>query len=416
MRTVRIALVLAAVSCGAPVVPSRPGRAARARIEAEPVAAQETAPAPPAAAVPVLPDRMPRPDVRVTLTRTVASGRARVVVKGGWTLTGADGATVRTGTSLDAELRLDATAATLAGAPVPAHAELRPAADDDLNVEGRTYPGTLVVERGPDGRWTAAVATDVETYVAAVVTSEVPATFPREAQRAQAMIARTYALASTVRTSRDAPLVLTDVGGIDQEFSGLAVSGAQRRAALDAARSTSGLVLTEDGVPIVAYYHSTCGGATCPGTVVFGQTGAARALSGGIVCTWCSGSRYFRWTARIPGADVVKAAALTGTLEGFATAERTAGGRAASFDVTAGGKTRRVRAAEFRLRVGPSAMRSTMLDDAVITGGELALSGRGWGHGVGLCQVGARTLAEKGLTAEAIVARYYPGAVLEQRW
>jgi stage II sporulation protein D len=248
------------------------------------------------------------------------------------------------------------------------------------------------------------------------VTSEVPATFPREAQRAQAMIARTYAFASTARTSREAPLVLADVGGIDQEFSGLATSAAQRRAALDAAQSTSGMILTEDGVPIVAYYHSTCGGATCPGSVVFGKTGTARALSGGILCTWCSASRYFRWTARIPGADIVRAAGLTGALESFATAERTAGGRASSFDVTAGGKTRRVHAAEFRLRVGPSAMRSTMLDDAVVTGGELALSGRGWGHGVGLCQVGARTLAEKGLTAEAIVARYYPGAILEQRW
>lgn len=416
MKHVRIVLVLAAAGCGAAAVPSH-GRIAPPRVEA--AIAEEPAPRRPASddePAPPPPATMPRPDVRVTLTRAVTAGHARVVVKGGWTLVGEDGAKLRSGAALDGDLRLDAAGATLAGVALPEIAELRPATDGDLVVDGRTYPGALRVERGSGGRPTAAISTDVETYVATVVTSELPANYPREAQRAQAMIARTYALASTVRTARDAPLVLTDVGGIDQEFAGLAASPAQRRDGVDAARSTSGLVLTEDGVPIIAYYHSTCGGATCPGPVVFGKTGEGRALSGGVLCTWCNASRYFRWTARIPGADIVKAAGLTGTLEGFATAERTAGGRAASFDVTAGGKTRRVRAAEFRLRVGPSAMRSTMLDDAVITGGELALSGRGWGHGVGLCQVGARTLAEKGLTAEAIVARYYPGAVLEKRW
>jgi stage II sporulation protein D len=413
-RAHRLILVLAAVSCGAAVAPPPRGRVRPVRVETG--ISEETPVPPPAAAAPMAPALMARPGVRVNLTRTNTSGHARVVVKGAWTLVASDGAKLRSGASLDGELQLRAPAATLDGAPFPDHAELCPAADGDLSVDGRAYPGALLVERASEGRWSAAIATDVESYVAAVVTSEVPATFPREAQRAQAILARTYALASTARTSRDAPLVLTDVGGIDQEFTGLATSGAQRRAALDAAVSTSGRVLTEDGVPIIAYYHSTCGGATCPGTVVFGEKGAARALSGGIVCTWCNSSRYFRWNARIPGIDVVRAAGLMGTLESFATAERTAGGRASSFDVTAGGKTRRVHAAEFRLRVGASAMRSTMLDDAVVTGGELALSGRGWGHGVGLCQVGARTLAEKGLTAEAIVARYYPGAVLEQRW
>ena len=414
MKFTSALLLLAAASCGAAVAPSR-GRAAPPRTTTSMAQEKPAAPAP-AAAVPVMPARMPRPNVRVTLTRAVTNRQARVVVKGAWSLVAHDKSRLRGGTSLEAELKLDGPDATIAGEVFPANAELRPAADGDLTVDGRTYPGTLYVDKADDGGWSVAIATDIESYVAVVVTSEVPATFPREAQRAQAILARTYALASTARTSRDAPLLLSDVGGIDQEFAGFAKAPAQRRAGLDAAVSTSGLVLTEEGVPIIAYYHSTCGGATCPGTVVFGKTGAARALSGGIVCTWCSSSRYFRWNARVPGIDVVRAAGLMGTLESFTTAERTSGGRAAAFDVTAGGKTRRVRAAEFRLRIGPSAMRSTLLDDAIVTGGELALSGRGWGHGVGLCQVGARTLAEKGLRAEEIVARYYPGAVLEPRW
>ena len=61
-------------------------------------------------------------------------------------------------------------------------------------------------------------------------------------------------------------------------------------------------------------------------------------------------------------------------------------------------------------------MRSTLLDDATVLGGDLVLSGRGWGHGVGLCQMGAKTLAESGKSAEEILAVYYPGVTLERRW
>jgi stage II sporulation protein D len=260
------------------------------------------------------------------------------------------------------------------------------------------------------------IATDVESYVAQVVNSEIPAAFAREAQRTQAILARSYALRSTARTSPDAPLVLTDVGGIDQEFAGLAPVAEHRRIGLDAAQSTRGMILVDEGAPLLAYYHSTCGGTTCPGDVVFGKLGAAPALKGGVACAWCTASKYYRWNTTFAGADVAKAAGMSGALESFAVAERTAGGRAASFDVGVAGKTKRVRAAEFRLRVGASAMRSTLLDDVAVVAGELVLSGRGWGHGVGLCQMGAKTLAEQGLAAEAILATYYPGAVLEKRW
>jgi stage II sporulation protein D len=283
-------------------------------------------------------------------------------------------------------------------------------------VDGRTYPGALRTERAADGRVKPAIATDIETYVACVVNSEIPAAFPREAQRTQAILARTYALTSTVRTSPDAPLVLTDVGGVDQEFAGLAAVGEHRRIALDAATSTAGMVLTEGGAPIIAYYHSTCGGVTCPGTVAFAAKGAGRALSGGIVCTWCTSSRYYKWDAKLAAADVAKAAGLSGALESFKVAETTAGGRAASFEVKAGGKTKRVVASEFRLRAGPSVLRSVLIEDATLADGTLTVRGRGWGHGVGLCQMGAKTLAEKGSTSEQVLAIYYPGVYLERRW
>jgi stage II sporulation protein D len=425
--TVAVALSLLSATCGATIATQvdharpaarkpEPPPLPETHADAPPVAPTvESPPEPPPAPPPPTPLRAP-PSVRITLTKPTAAGTAKIKVKGAWTLVSSDGATLRSGAGLDGELALGASGATLLGASFPADAELRPAADGDLRVDARSYSGALRVERAPAGKLQAMIATDVESYVAQVVNSEIPAAFPREAQRTQAILARSYALRSTVRTSPDAPLVLTDVGGTDQEFAGLAPVPEHRRIGVDAAQSTRGLVLVDDGAPLLAYYHSTCGGTTCPGEVVFGKLGAAPALKGGVACPWCTTSKYFQWNAKIAGADVAKAAGMTGALESFAVAEKTAGGRAASFDVKVGGKSKRVRAADFRLRVGPSAMRSVFLDEASVVAGELVLYGRGWGHGVGLCQMGAKTLAEKGLTAEAIVAVYYPGAVVEKRW
>ena len=418
MRAVLLSVFLASASCGARIAPP-PARVPRSEPErpAKPQAIEVPR------EVPAV--RLPAPPVvRVLLTRTAAAQGARVRVKRAWTLVAENGATLRSGKSLDADLSLAGTDATLAGAWFPADAELRPAVDGDLRIdtvtagrtESRVYPGALRIERGTGGRWLPKIATDVETYVAAVVNAEIPATFPRQAQRTQAIIARSYAFSSTHRTAPDAPLELADIGGIDQEFTGLANLPEHRRIGLDAAESTAGLVLTEEGAPFVTYYHSTCGGVTCPASVVFGTSENIRALGGGIVCPWCVTSKYYNWSAKLGGAEVVQAAGLAGTLESFSVAETTAGGRAMSFDVRAGGKSKHVRAAELRLRIGASALRSVLVDEATIADGELIVTGRGWGHGAGLCQMGAKTLAEKGLTAEAILAMYYPGASLEPRW
>ncbi len=431
MRRFPVFLALLSATCGATIATqTAPPRRAPPPVPTTPpmriAPAPTTSPTvlttpdvPPATPTPVAPPPVPTrtpPSVRIVLTRSAAAGAAKIQVKGAWALVSADGATLRTGRGLDGALSLGAAGATLAGTSFPDDAELRPDVDGDLHVDARTYPGALRVERGPDGKRRPLIATDVETYVAAVVNSEIPAAFPREAQRTQAILARSYALAAVVRTSPDAPLVLGDVGGVDQEFTGLAAVAEHRRIGADAARSTHGMILVDHGAPLLAYYHSTCGGTTCPGSDVFGKLGSSPALAGGVACPWCAGSKYAAWSATVAGADVAKAAGLAGALESFAVGETTAGGRAVSFDVRAGGKSKRIRAADFRLKVGASTMRSTLLDETSVVRGDLVLRGRGWGHGVGLCQMGAKTLAESGMDAEAIVAVYYPGVTVEKRW
>jgi stage II sporulation protein D len=87
-----------------------------------------------------------------------------------------------------------------------------------------------------------------------------------------------------------------------------------------------------------------------------------------------------------------------------------------SFEVVAGGRPRVVNAHRFRLQLGASVLRSTWIESAEVAGGNLVVRGRGWGHGVGLCQMGAKGMAESGHTVEHIVSRYYPGAQVMRLW
>jgi stage II sporulation protein D len=377
-------------------------------------------PAPPPATAPVAPPGATAPAVLVGLTGPTRAGRARVRIRGGWVLRRPDGTLAASGRGIDASLVLDATGGSLGAIRLPPEgAELDPDTEGDLRVgeypSPRTYEGALRVERSPDGRHRLCVAIDMEKYVASVVNSEIPASFPREAQRVQAIIARTYALASAPQRSAGEPIRLADVGAIDQEFAGLAPVAQHRVVADDAARSTAGMVLFEHGSPLAAYYCSSCGGATCPAAPVFGVP-ATPALAG-VTCPWCrEGNKYHDWRATIPGAKVAEAAGLAGPLAGFTVAETTLAGRALSFDVRAGGRVRRIPAAEFRLKVGPSLLRSALVEFAAVEGADLVVRGHGWGHGVGLCQMGARTLAERGVDAEGIVRTYYPGAEVRRLW
>ena len=66
-------------------------------------------------------------------------------------------------------------------------------------------------------------------------------------------------------------------------------------------------------------------------------------------------------------------------------------------------------AKDFRQMLGPNELRSTAFE-LIIKGNELIINGTGWGHGVGMCQWGAKGQAERGKRADEILKYYYPGA------
>jgi stage II sporulation protein D len=297
--------------------------------------------------------------------------------------------------------------------------------------DGVEYPGTIEVSLRPDGTVTGVNVVPLETYLEGVVPKELGSPGPAawQAQLAQAVAARTYALK---RLGSRAELGFDVYGSVlDQAYQGLPAPADSL--AVRAVRSTRGEVLLYNGYLIDAFYHSTCGGHTARVEETFDVpaapylTAVSDALPDGSGY-WCQGSRYFRWTASWSAEQLD--AMIRRNLP--ALVPLPAGGAGALVDVTLESSSSEGRALAMRVTtttghyiVSENAIRTLLADSTGrilystqflfrpermgtrLSG--LTLVGGGWGHGVGMCQVGAMGRARAGWDYRRILAAYYPG-------
>jgi len=279
-----------------------------------------------------------------------------------------------------------------------------------VRVDGRELPGRLEVfiDRGA---LVAVNAVDLEQYVAAVVASEVPPKWPAEALRAQAVAARTFAVAQKVAQGPGARAHLGS-SVLDQVYRNAA---RPPQPALDAARSTAGEVLTYGAAPIAAWFSASCGGVSESAEAAFHlEPGAAPYIRGG------DGDDDRReWTVRLPLAEITaalrKAQRMQAEIRGVAVETRTASGRAKDLALATSSGMRPLSAVELRQLLGYNRIPS-LLFEVSTEGATAVFRGRGSGHGVGLCQWGARSRALAGAGYRDILAHYYPGAEVRRMY
>lgn len=282
------------------------------------------------------------------------------------------------------------------GAPWPAgsvrfRAGEEPISTGDLAVRGD------VVARVRGQRLQLINVLPLETYLAAVLGSEMPRDFPPEALKAQAVAARTYALHKKLESYGQAVHMGSSV--IHQVYAGLSREDDRTRAAVLA---TAGEVLTHELQPIEAYFHASCGGRTESGLAALGRDLPYLAS---VECP-CSGLPSSRWALTLPAPELRQAIAGASTLQ---ILSRSRTGRARLVRVA---PDRVLDAVLVRQRVGYTRLRSLDFEVAE-SGGALHIAGRGFGHGAGLCQWGAKVLADQGQDYRAILRHYYPGAELQ---
>ncbi|MCH8252829.1 MAG: SpoIID/LytB domain-containing protein [Planctomycetes bacterium] len=289
----------------------------------------------------------------------------------------------------------------------------------------RRYPGRLRLVANDARHLTVINYVDIEPYVACVVASEIWPDFHDEAYRAQAIVARTYVL-QQMRRRRNAEHDIR-TGESTQAYRGLRTDEVGRRARA-AARYSRGVVCT---TPVggtdrlfTTYYSAVCGGVTQSGSV-FGESPELKPLAGGVACDYCRiapGDTY-RWgPVRLSTEDVrLRLAARDPAFERFsrirsiAASERTAAGRALAFRVEdSDGRSHVVPAETLRLAIGARVLKSSEFTVTIDAGEVRFADGRGFGHGVGLCQWGMQGQALAGKKAGEILRHYYPGSKLSR--
>lgn len=262
----------------------------------------------------------------------------------------------------------------------------------------------------------------LERYVEGVVAAEMPAAFPMEALKAQAVVARTYALrrmrlfggpgcslhpAADVCNDPGTGQAYADEAELQEKWGD--DYPLYRSKVAQAVEETRGLILTYDGAPIDAVYHSTSGGMTASAQEVWGQE--VPYLSS-VPSPYEERSPRLEQTLSFTPAELVEklrldrgvVAAITHQGAGLFNTTRTASGRLKELKVG----DQAIDGQSVRQRLGLNSTMATFHYE----GDQVVVKVRGFGHGVGMSQYGADGMARRGSSYQAILAHYYPGAQL----
>ena len=277
----------------------------------------------------------------------------------------------------------------------------------------RTYTGSLRISRAASDAGVQLVnRVPLSDYVASVVASEYGLGADAGA-KAMAVVARTYALFS--QKHFDGAYDHVD-GTASQVYRG---RGAITDAARQAAQATRGEILTHNGAPIQAVYFSSSGGHTANNEDVWTGSDPLPYLRGKDD-PYDRPSPKHRWTARVNRRALLQALSVQqgGSVNGFLLGERTPSGRLRTLELLRADDTRpEIEAGTFRAtvndRVDGTPLKSTWFD-ARREGDAYVFEGRGHGHGVGLNQWGAHTMAEQGTSYRDILSFYYTGVQIRQ--
>ena len=334
------------------------------------------------------------------------------------------------------------------------------ASDGTISWDETPYPGELRVDVHGDGL-TLVDIVDLETYLRGVVPWEIGRPGPEglAALAAQAVAARTYAVSHLGEREANGFDMWASV--TDQVYRGLRGTDPHCDRAI---AMTAGLVLRHQGREIDAYYSSTCGGVSSDIHEVWPRESLPYLISRPDALdgreAFCSGSPHAAWTTSWSAGDLERRLASTlpeymgwlaasparqrwagetfrparsgadsrrpGRLLDLVIERRTTSGRVAALAVTTEAGVYVVRGDRVRWVLAPVEGRFSILKSALFdlelqrgTDGRLErieASGRGFGHGIGLCQTGALEMARRGYGYQRILSHYYPGAQLERAW
>ncbi|MBY0357120.1 MAG: SpoIID/LytB domain-containing protein [Candidatus Obscuribacterales bacterium] len=271
---------------------------------------------------------------------------------------------------------------------------------------GKFYRGQLFIDpKVSDGKtFTAVNLVNLEDYLLSVVPTEMPANWNSEALKAQAIAARSYALANIGKHIKEGFDVKATTE--DQVYSGIASENSTTNSAVAA---TKGLVMKHRNQVVSAFFHSSAGGFTDLADNVW----AKNLTYIKSVPDFDDQSPHFNWKRQFATAEVeerlLKSGINIGALLGVFPLSRSDAQRVKYVLISGSLQTLVVSGEEFRnLLALPSSLFHVSTQPE-----KYHLNGRGFGHGLGLSQWGAKYLGDNGYNAAQILSYYYKDISIE---
>ncbi len=280
-----------------------------------------------------------------------------------------------------------------------------------LRVNGRRYRDGIKVSLNSKGNLNVINELGVEGYLYGVMTREVSPEWSIESLKAQAVVSRTYVMKNLGKYDKEGFDLSATI--TSQVYGGGEAEDPRTSKAVDLTR---GEVITHKGELIKSFFHSNCGGYTEDVTNAWEGEERLPYLKGR-ACYFCKGSHQYNWEKTINkkvleeklnenGYDV-------GEIEKIKILDRSSSGRVTYLKIYHQRGHLKIRASTFRMAMGPNLIKSTLFAMEHM-GNRIKFYGRGWGHGVGMCQWGAKGMAERGANYRQILQYYYPETKIEK--
>jgi stage II sporulation protein D len=230
--------------------------------------------------------------------------------------------------------------------------------------------------------------------------------------KAQAIAARSFAILNRSDARKKGAAYDLENTALFQMYKG---SGLVNDSIRKAVEQTRGEILTYHSSPIPAFFHSNCGGQTSRAADVWSKDIPCLQPAS---CPYGNNGGHFKWSAEISTADLARKLRAAGVrvsdVVQLEAVSRDGSNRILELSIMDGdGNRKHMKGTSFRMAVGPDLIRSTRFD-ADVKADKAVFNGKGWGHGVGLCQEGACGMALKGFNAFEILRHYYRGVMVEK--
>jgi stage II sporulation protein D len=276
-------------------------------------------------------------------------------------------------------------------------------------VNSKQYRGYLTIIKS-ENKINIINVLPIEDYIKGVLPKEVAINWSIEALKSQAVISRTYAITNLNRHSVQGFDICSTVHC--QVYDGV---GVEANSCNKAVLETQRKILSYNGKFVQAVFHANCGGHTEDPKYIWNWKDTPPYLRG-VKCDYCAAAPYAKWEKTLDESFIREQLSdnKIGKIKSIKIEGKTFAGAAKELKIIHSKGEVTLNAYQFRLAVGAGHIKSHTFDFIKTDGAKFYFKGRGCGHKVGLCQWGAKGMAEKGRTYKEILAHFYPGTTIKK--